>query len=391
MRMHSMNDGIVYPRILQFALIALGILGIPVGGGSAETASNILLRDQSDSGLGLLVREIGTNLTVLAVLPGGPAEMQGGVKSGDVLLALAETPGPSDFKSFAEKSLEQCYSLMRGPVGSSVLLKVLPKEETTRADPQAIMCMLTRRHFTISGDTAFDRKFQQILEQLPLTNVATVSIDWKGFMERLAERDRDLRSQFEAGVISGDGLREKKHDNPDAVMPNVSDWTRVSVGMEKKDVLVLLGIPMEGRGSDVWSYGVVHFNSEAFPRQFAFRVFFENGRVSAKEDPFEGQFSDKGKPTVPRLQIPLNGIIFSHYPRFLDVRWTPSAGQYPMQYIVQIDTLIQNEWVSKEFTAAMPYHCIAFSGANEGRWRVKATNALGESNWSEFSLFKFTR
>ena len=34
---------------------------------------------------------------------------------------------------------------------------------------------------------------------------------------------------------------------------------------------------------------------------------------------------------------PDDGVKLRHYPRFLDFRWYPSSGEYPMSYTVEVE------------------------------------------------------
>ena len=54
-------------------------------------------------------------------------------------------------------------------------------------------------------------------------------------------------------------------------------------------------------------------------------------------DPFERAHSVDGRPTVPKLLTPPDRSQFSYYPRLVDLRWTPSAGDEPMAYDVELE------------------------------------------------------
>jgi hypothetical protein len=41
-------------------------------------------------------------------------------------------------------------------------------------------------------------------------------------------------------------------------------------------------------------------------------------------------------------------------------------------------------------TSDAPYDAYAFGGRQPGRWRVRARNSVGESQWSEYRHFEFT-
>jgi hypothetical protein len=166
--------------------------------------------------------------------------------------------------------------------------------------------------------------------------------------------------------------------------------------MTEAQVLDILGPPIEqwGPNSDdpkegySKTYGIVVHSSEKVPKDLAFVLWFRNGKVFGKDDPFNGVFSTDGKPTIPVLIYPRNGQVFDHYPRIVDFRWYPSSGKYPMRYEVQA---MGKEWSdqgqgTKNYTyrVAEPHYVRSLGGAGDWRWRVKAVNDLGESEWSEF-------
>ena len=193
------------------------------------------------------------------------------------------------------------------------------------------------------------------------------------------------------------------------IQPDYGKWQQVKIGMHRDDVLRLLGEPLHRQDADptvssyLWEFGHLEFAHPAIPSGgFGFLISFEfsTHRVDEVWDPFDGQLSNDGVPTVPRLVLPHDDSQWNHFPRFLDLRWQPSSGRYPIRYEIEV-SVGQDVWegsdvVSVEYvalpsrTSDVPHHTISFVGKQEGRWRVRAENRLGQSEWSEFHHFEFT-
>ena len=180
--------------------------------------------------------------------------------------------------------------------------------------------------------------------------------------------------------------------------PDYKRWKEVEKGMKKKEILKILGRPTKtqkpaGTGYlHDWEYGTVVQASAVFPEKYAFVLTFSNDELIAKADPFGSVLSRDGKPSHPKLIIPKGNQVFDHYPRIVDLRWYPCSGQYPMQYVVEFDTLNKpGGWVSQSLRAESPYLAVSFGGMTKGRWRVKGKNSKGEGPWSEYRYFEFTQ
>jgi hypothetical protein len=172
--------------------------------------------------------------------------------------------------------------------------------------------------------------------------------------------------------------------------PDYRAWQKIAKGMTEAEVFSILGPPEEKDmlhiiGGYIWHYGTVVPKSQVMPEPYEFRIRFLLGRVDFRDDPFGGHFSENGLPTTPRLIHPADGEVFTHYPRFVDLRWHPSSGQYPMHYEIDIDYAVS------EKTTTDPYVSARVSGANTVTWRVRAVNAKGKSEWSEARSFKSER
>jgi hypothetical protein len=200
-----------------------------------------------------------------------------------------------------------------------------------------------------------------------------------------------ISSVVSAGI--SESIRKPSQD--EFVQPDYDRWRRVGIGMTESEVRDLLGEPRvkrtgPGKGDGRYVYGWIWFASDTFPVPFEFYVIFQNGKAVIKVDPFGGKLSQDGKPTAAVLFTPTKQQQFEHYPRFIDFRWSPSSGTYPMEYIVRIETEVGSEWKAEEFQTSRCYYCTVISGANRVRWKVKAKNSLGESDWSETRFFEFT-
>jgi hypothetical protein len=248
-----------------------------------------------------------------------------------------------------------------------------------------------------------------------------------------------------------------KHDlgvvtgvQPSAVQPDLVKWRALKPGMTEAEVTALLGEPYRKdprpapetdthvRHSYAWEYGAIAFESFTTKGSFRYAVTFHEGRSVEISDPWNGRFSTDGLPTVPELVLPRPGQTFDHYPRFMDFRWQPSSGVYPVEYEIEIEALSVNQseaenfedYVRKtvdrnrpswkadglssqrmetlaasfartlresrgvvetyEFRTHDIYLPFTWIGANTGRWRIKATNDKGSSAWTDWRFFKFS-
>ncbi|MBA4019724.1 MAG: hypothetical protein C0483_21375 [Pirellula sp.] len=214
-------------------------------------------------------------------------------------------------------------------------------------------------------------------------------------------------------LIRADEANLKK---PEFIQPDYEQWRQLAIGMKRDDVLKLLGDPLERGdhsprmpkpGSEFakswaysWKYGHLDFAHSSVPMPFEFNVGInlETQLVIFVHDPFGGRLSKDGSPTAPQLVTPHEKSKWSHYPRFLDFRWLPSSGEYPMSYEVEWATgqrgVNLNEWtyIARPVeNTNIPYHVISFAGSNPGRLRVRAVNQKGTSVWSDYRHFEFTR
>lgn len=191
---------------------------------------------------------------------------------------------------------------------------------------------------------------------------------------------------------------------PKFVQPKYDMWAAVQIGMSRDEVVALLGPPLDdkyrggkARATDAYySYGYLQMPMLPHPRTYSFLIGFDDeGKVFTKMDPFNHRFSVDGSPTSPEIIIPTDRTVFSHYPRILDCRWYPSSGVYPMTYTFELgfgQRLGPEKFWDQEIETdlAIPFFMTDFMGAQPGRFRVKAKNKIGESDWSEYRYFSFT-
>jgi hypothetical protein len=256
------------------------------------------------------------------------------------------------------------------------------------------------------------------------------------------------RGAFPTGYQYGDSTVE-------LIVPNLTQWAKLQVGMTPDDVLRILGRPLEGeatiepdyldpqlvqqfveqgdtleeakaalRGFDEihlqaghisiasWIYGWVKLgDGDLFWQRF--NISFANQKVLGFSDPFGGgwsisgqpvetQLSHDGRPTAPRLLTPNDNAQFTHTPLLVDFRWLPSCGEYPVEYFVELTgsgveidaasgkaTKVWLEEPKSRWFTTTPHLATNAPGGGRFRWRVKAKNRLGESDWSEYREFEF--
>ncbi len=101
------------------------------------------------------------------------------------------------------------------------------------------------------------------------------------------------------------------------------------------------------------------------------------------------------KGAVPVPEQPQNGDVFDHYPRNMQLRWSP-VNLPGVTYTVEID-FFYNTWAEETGRATYLYHNLAtttldhvFVGAQPGRWRVRAKVDNTFCSWSPWSYFRFT-
>jgi outer membrane protein assembly factor BamE (lipoprotein component of BamABCDE complex) len=187
-------------------------------------------------------------------------------------------------------------------------------------------------------------------------------------------------------------------------LPSLDKWNAVEKGMTTKEVIQLLGKPISKIDPDgdyepnhiyPWHYGYIAKASQIFPQDLQLTIEIEQGKVWGKSDWFgDVPISPDGLPTMPKLIYPYDGVKLDHYPRILDFRWFASSGDYPIRYEIEVNTLYSNgKWSENQFThkSKFPHLSYTHGGSNKGKWRVRAVNKTGTSEWTEYRHFEFLR
>ena len=185
--------------------------------------------------------------------------------------------------------------------------------------------------------------------------------------------------------------------------PDYEKWQAVAIGMPYDEVRARLGEPEYQLGMArtprepyYLRFGCIYVPSIPAPSWYCFMIGFDrHDRVWMKSDPFDGVLSKNGLPAKPQLIVPLEGSVFDHYPRTLDLRWGPVSGIYPIKYDGEIgssiDRLGSYHVVERFREIDGPYFLCNYGGAGHGRFRVRGSNAIGVGEWSEYRHFTFTR
>lgn len=204
-----------------------------------------------------------------------------------------------------------------------------------------------------------------------------------------------------------------KSPTVEVVAPDYRKWGEVRAGMTEAEVVRVLGSPIvvdfvpDDYGWDpacvkTIAYGHIRFGGALVPGEYRYYIDFQMDKVIRKVDPFGGRLSPDGRPTTPVMISPPPATEFEHYPRYLDLRWHPSSGAYPITYTVQIasgrraDERLgapsERQWCDAyELLVDYPYAAVKLANRGRGRWRVRAANRLGTSEWSAWSPFEFSR
>jgi hypothetical protein len=162
--------------------------------------------------------------------------------------------------------------------------------------------------------------------------------------------------------------------------------TRLVISVGVSEMAFVPSARSKADPGDSWLYtGKVRFDSHAMPGEYQWVVFIHEGKVLDILDPFDGARSASGAPTVPHLLVPSEGWKGSGFPYMADLRWYMSDGLAPMSYDIEVDVDSRVAWTpNSRVTTNMPYAAIELKGKNRARWRVRARNELGTSEWSEY-------
>jgi len=195
-------------------------------------------------------------------------------------------------------------------------------------------------------------------------------------------------------LLGCDDLKKRKEINSSSIKEEViNNWQFLKEGMSEAEVLHLLGKPMkkkvyEGGYESIYYYGELVKKCSSYPEGINAEVQFINGKliqyenVSLEDSPLKLLFPDKK-------------MIFSHFPRYVDLRWIPVLSKKFNSYRLQVDLRVENGKWQRMFLvrADVPYYCFSAGGASLYRWRVQGINKdrFLEGKWSQWREFEFKR
>lgn len=221
------------------------------------------------------------------------------------------------------------------------------------------------------------------------------------------------------------------------IQPSYDAWEKVKVGMTLEEVRALLGEPIkdfkpkseaaalmeaiagetltdEQQAEDVKrnaeqgvivaglrQYGLIEFDAPAVPKVYQFGIVYADGKVFEKWSPVHGAaLSRSDRPSTPRIRSPEFATWVSRG-EILDLRWDISTGAYPIQYEVETQSFLGDEpptWASiqddvnyepDDEAQMVPIPHMAISASYDiERWRVRAKNQFGESDWTPWRYYR---
>jgi hypothetical protein len=189
-------------------------------------------------------------------------------------------------------------------------------------------------------------------------------------------------------VLAGCQTASQKPEAPPVIeQPDYLVWQSITNGTPCSRAIKLLGEPDRSYGGGVLlHFGTVVPKSDVMPEHICFSLNDFSGEAWHLEDPFDGRFSTNGLPTTPELVFPYEATVLSHDPPYIDFRWKPSSGQYPMHYEIKVTPGVNGR-------TAVPHYAtkavVNVTGTQTIHWCVRAINALGAGDWSEESSFTF--
>ncbi len=257
------------------------------------------------------------------------------------------------------------------------------------------------------------RTFLSVLTMLGTTSLPAINAEAKTRRHRRWSVARGRRAH-------SDEVLPACAEKAEFIQPDYVKWQKIVEGMHRDKVRELIGEPLYredrdpryvswrdliGRGGSdsvafiySWKYGHLEFADPSLPaNSFELCIDLESDThtVFQVRDPFAGRFSKDGLPTVPRVLLPHDCSTWSHDPPFLDLRWEPSSGAYPICYEVDLSQFTAGPEDTPDHIVLplekcdVPHHTIV--GSPKGRWRVRACNRLGNSAWSEYRHYEFTQ
>ncbi len=190
----------------------------------------------------------------------------------------------------------------------------------------------------------------------------------------LLNKQTNRRAKQPASQRLNDGIAVEAPDN----------WRWVRDGIHLRHFLVLAGEPEtnQTKGLNAGELGAVTYKSniENVYHQF---LFDSKGLLRFSE--WYVNIPDDLKINSPKTAIKNNLKI--PYPRMVPISWT---GKSSNGYEIQVDIMYPDgQWVlSKKYYTSQNTVVHQHTGANAGRWRVRALSNKGGGVWSNFVEFK---
>lgn len=350
-------------------LIAIVFWTVAVQSGeTAETGQKNESMAKVRGGIGAYISKVPEDsfATVVDVVPGTPAAEPGALKGNDKIVAIVTNGVELSLSGLPEVEI---VSLLGGPPGTDVGLRVIRAHDSSE-EVLHLKRVLLRSYGEAPANANSTSSWPST--RSPITALPV--------MKRVSLRMQRLREITNSLVC----------------IPSTEAWQRVQTGMTGADVIKILGKPMDRYGSpdgliEFWTYGWLAFESAAFPDAFYFEIKMLSDRVSAKVDPFGGDTPSRDSPSRTRLLSPPDQQVFSHVPRFLDLRWLPSSGQYPLQYAIEVELWVSDKWSTQYYESEEPFLSLVAIKPGKYRWKVKARNMIGEGDWSPYRQITFEK
>ena len=193
------------------------------------------LRTPQGEGLVGLGLKLDANYPVVAwIAPDGPAAQEGGIQTGDTIVAISELHGQAEFASTKGKTLQEVVGLLKGIPGTEVIIR--SSTVTLNGSVKVRTTRLRRREMS-----EFHLSSGLVMSRFLGTN-------WHPIVLSLSEAE----------------IARLRHVDS-------AQWSRVTNSMLGEDVVKIIGQPLRVEnsmylGERSWRYGwLVHVGNEKLP------------------------------------------------------------------------------------------------------------------------------
>ena len=186
-----------------------------------------------------------------------------------------------------------------------------------------------------------------------------------------------------ASIKQSASFFDRKRLNNGIAVEAPDNWRWVRDGIHLRDFFLLAGEPEKNNAKVLMSgaLGIVTYKSniEGAHHEFLFDkngfLRFSKWYINLKDDP-----KIKSPDTIIQNNLKIS------YPRMVPISW---KGTSENGYEVQVDIKIPNgPWtLSKKYYTSQNRMVHQHTGANAGRWRVRALSNKGGGAWSDFVVF----